>query len=56
MADIEGTARVLVLVEAPAVAGSRAGTGDPVAAVPGLLRASLKMLAQDARPRKQARV
>lgn len=55
-ADIEETARVLGLGEAPAVEGSRAGTGDPVAAAPELLRASLKMRAQDVQPRKQAQV
>lgn len=56
MADIEEIAQVLVPVEAPAVVGSRAGTGDPVAAVPGLLRVSRKMRAQDVQPRKQAQV
>lgn len=51
---IAGTAQALVLAEAPIVEGSRADTGDPVAAVPELLPASLKMRAQDVQRRKRA--
>lgn len=50
------TAPALVLAEAPIVEGSRADIGDPVAAAPELLPASLKMRAQVVQRRKQAQV
>lgn len=55
-AGIGETAQAPVLVEAAVVEGSRADTGVPVAAVPGLLRVSLKTQDLDGQHRKQAPV